>query len=296
MMADLAVLGHVVIDKVIDANGERIQLGGPPTYVSLAAGKLGKSVKAVTKVGGDFPREYISRLLELGVELEGMIVDGAETTRFVLDYRGPERSLSVGSVCVEIGPEDVSELPEAVLVAPVAGEVPPSVVSSIRADLMALDPQGYVREIVEGGRVLPKRWFDGAILRRLDVFKASEEELSLVTGEASPLWGLEKLVKLGVSVAIATRGNNGALLAVGRHRYSIPAWDVRDPLDTTGAGDVFMAGFLSECIGGEEPLWCASMGAAMSSCVVETLGPRIDASRGKVRRRADDIYNRVNEI
>jgi sugar/nucleoside kinase (ribokinase family) len=295
-MADLAVLGHVVIDEVIDAGGERTQLGGPPTYVSLAARKLRKSVKAVTKVGGDFPQEYISQLLELGVELEGMIVDGAETTRFVLDYRGTERRLSVRSICVEIEPGDVSELPEVVLINPVAGEVPPSVVSLIRADLMALDPQGYVRDIGEDGRVLPKRWFDGALLRRLDVFKASEEELSLVTGEANPLWGMDKLVTLGIAVVIATRGNEGALLAAGRRRFSIPACEVRDPLDATGAGDVFMGGFLSEHLDGEEPLWCASMGAAMASCVVETLGPRIDASRGKVRRRADDVYNRIKEL
>ena len=47
-MAGLAVVGHIAIDKIIVARGERSQLGGPPTYVSLVADALGRSIMAVT--------------------------------------------------------------------------------------------------------------------------------------------------------------------------------------------------------------------------------------------------------
>lgn len=295
-MADLAVVGHIAIDRIIDAEGERTQLGGPPTYVSLAARRLGKRVDVVTKVGDDIPDDFVSQLRMLRVDLEGMIVDGAETTRFVLDYRGADRLLSVGSVCKEISPEEVSELQEAVLIAPIVGEIPPSTVSQIDADLIALDPQGFVRELRDDGRVLPRHWFDGGLLKRLTVFKSSEWELRLITGEANALWGLEKVVRLGAKVALATRGRQGTLLATRRQSFRIPAFRVRNVLDPTGAGDAFAGGFLLEYLDGEEPLWCASVGAAAASCTVETFGARLDASVQEVRRRAEEIFNSAERI
>jgi sugar/nucleoside kinase (ribokinase family) len=295
-MADLAVVGHIAIDRIIDAGGERTQLGGPPTYVSLAARRLGKRVDVVTKVGEDIPDDFISRLRMLRVDLEGMIVDGAETTRFVLDYRGADRLLSVGSMCEEISPEEVSELQEAVLIAPIVDEIPPSTVSQIDADLIALDPQGFVREILDDGRVLPRYWFDGRLLKRLTVFKSSEWELKLITGEANALWGLEQVVRLGAKVALATRGRQGALLATRRQSFRIPAFRVRNVLDLTGAGDAFVGGFLLEYLDGEEPLWCASVGAAAASCTVETFGARLDASVQEVKRRAEEIFNSAERI
>jgi sugar/nucleoside kinase (ribokinase family) len=67
-------------------------------------------------------------------------------------------------------------------------------------------------------------------------------------------------------------------------------------LDPTGAGDAFISGFFSEYLDGEDHSWCASMGAAMASCVVETVGARIDASRKLVRERAENVYNRVVKL
>jgi sugar/nucleoside kinase (ribokinase family) len=296
LMADLAVVGHIAIDRIIDTEGERTQLGGPPTYVSLAARRLGKRVDVVTKVGEDIPDDFISQLRMLRVDLGGMIVEGAETTRFVLDYRGADRLLSVGSVCEEISPEEVSELQEAVLIAPIVGEIPPSTVSQIDVDLIALDPQGFVREIRDDGRVLLRHWFDGELLKRLTVFKSSEWEMRLITGEANALWGLKKVVRLGAKVALATRGRQGVLLATRRQSFRIPAFRVMNVLDPTGAGDAFVGGFLLEYLDGEEPLWCASVGAAAASCTVETFGAKLDASVQEVRRRAEEIFNSAERI
>lgn len=295
-MAGLTVVGHIAIDRVIDARGERVQLGGTPTYVATVTRRLGASIEAVTKVGKDIPKDFVSSLHEVGLDLEGMIVEEAETTRFVLDYRWADRVLSVSSVCDVIGPEDISERPEAVLIAPIVEEIPQSTVSCIQSDTIALDPQGFLREILEDGRIIPKHWSDERLLKRLTIFKSSEEELKLITGEANPLWGLEKLIRIGVDVAIATRGREGALLVTRRNRFSIPVLRLREELDPTGAGDAFMGGFISEYLHGEDLLWCASMGSATASCIVETLGAKIDSSIKEVRKRADEIYNNTKKL
>ncbi len=292
-MADFDVVGHVAIDEIITTMKERTQLGGPPSYVSLVAKSLGKSVSAITKVGSDIPDDFVSQLYELGVGLEGMIVDAAETTRFILDYRYAERRMFVGSVCEGIGPYDVSGLSEVVLLSPIVGEIPPLTVSSIDADLIALDPQGFVRDIRPDGLILPKRWFDESLLRRLTIFKSSEEELKIITGEANPLRGLNKIVGLGAEAALATRGGEGALLALDRGLYRIPPSNIGEALDLTGAGDAFIGGFFSEYLDGEEPSWCASMGAALASCVVETIGARIEASMKQIKERAEEVYEGV---
>jgi sugar/nucleoside kinase (ribokinase family) len=293
VMADFGVVGHVAIDKIITTMEERTQLGGPPSYVSLVTKRLGKSVSAITKVGSDIPDDFISQLDELGVGLEGMMVDTAETTRFILDYRSAERRMIVGSICEEIGPHDVSGLSEVVLLAPIVGEIPPATISSIDAELIALDPQGFVRDIRPNGSILPKRWFDESLLRRLTIFKSSEEELKIITGEANPVRGLNKIMGFGVEAAIATMGGEGALLAFNRGLYRISPLDIGEALDPTGAGDAFIGGFFSEYLEGEGPSWCASMGASLASCVVETKGTKIEASLKQIRERAEDVYNRV---
>ncbi|MFB0557881.1 MAG: carbohydrate kinase family protein, partial [Candidatus Bathyarchaeia archaeon] len=239
---------------------------------------------------------FVSQLRGLGVDLEGMTIDGAETTRFTLDYRWADRVLSVSSVCEEIGPEDVSGQPEAFLIAPIVEEIPQSTLSSIQADTIALDPQGFLREIREDGRIIPKHWSDEKLLKRLTIFKSSEEELKLITGEANPIWGLEKIIRIGAEVAIATMGREGALLATRRNRFSIPVLRLRKELDPTGAGDAFVGGFLMEYLNGEDSLWCASMGSAIASCVVETLGAKMDSSMKEVRKRAEEIYNNIERL
>jgi ribokinase len=222
-----------------------------------------------------------------------MIVDTAETTRFILDYRRAGRRMIVGSICEEIGPYDVSGIPEVVLLSPIAGEIPPLTSSSIDADLIALDPQGLVRDIRPDGSILPKRWFDESLLRRLTIFKSSEEELKIITGEADPIRGLKKIMGVGAEAAMATKGVDGAMLAFGGRFYRIPSSDVGKTLDPTGAGDAFIGGFFSEYLDGEGPSWCASMGAALASSVVETKGVKIEAGLKQIRERAEDVYDKV---
>lgn len=297
MMADLVVVGHIAIDRVITADGSRTQLGGPPTYVSLVARRLGLDIGVVTKVGGDLPSSFRWELREMGIDLQGRMVEDAETTRFILDYRGAERRLSVESVCDEIRPEDVRDPPEVVLIAPIVGEVPPSTASTLaEARFVALDPQGFVREIRRNGVVQPRRWFDPDLLERVNVYKSSWEELELVTGEIQPLRGLRKILDLGVEVAIATVGGQGALMLTEDGGFRIPVHGAVRIVDPTGAGDAFMGGFLSEYLNGEEAIWCAVMGAAVSSCIIETAGAVMDASNVEIRMRAEDLYGEVTRL
>jgi sugar/nucleoside kinase (ribokinase family) len=290
-MADLAVIGHMAIDKIISSEGMRNQLGGPPTYVALVARRLGRKIDVVTKVGDDMTDDLLSKASDLGIDLQGSIIEGAATTRFTLDYRKAERGLRVDSVCDEIGLEDVAGVSEAVIIAPIIGEISPATIACMEPDVIAMDPQGFLREILDNGSIRLRPWYNKEILRRVDIYKSSVNELELVTGESTPWKGLERILRQGAEIAIATKGVEGSLLATGGKRYSIPAFN-SITLDPTGAGDAFLGCFFIEYLDGKDPVWCVSMGSAIASFVVETTGAEINASMKEVTERAEDIFNR----
>lgn len=296
MKFEFAVLGHVAIDHVLTFEGCRVQLGGPPTYASLAAQRLDVALRAVTKIGEDMPKDLEDQLRGLGIDPERHISRGSRTTRFILDYRKPERRLSVINVCDEIGRVEASNLPMTVLIAPVIGEIRKEALGDLMGRSLALDPQGFTRRIGPNGLILPKSWYDEEILRHVEIYKSSLEELRLVTGAEDPWLGLWRIHELGVEAAIATMGERGSLLLTGGRRYLIPAYKVERVMDPTGAGDAFISGYLSEYLKGEDPLWCSSMGSSIASAVIETKGASIEASRNQLFERAEEVYNKILKL
>ncbi len=294
-MAKIAVIGHVAIDEIIDHNGERTQLGGPPTYISVAFGVLGDDIHPITKIGEDMPRDFLHRLDELGINAQRIVADGAETTRFVLDYTKANRGLGVESVCEEIGPDSIVDLPDAALITPIIGELSKDATDAIHSDVLALDPQGFLRSPQEDGSIKLRPWRDSELIGRLSLMKASKEELSLITGEAEPRKGLQRIIKLGASVAVATLGREGSIVSAGGRPLNVPAYK-SDSLDLTGAGDVFLGAFMSEYLEGEDPAWCACMGSAMASLIVETAGARVEAPKREASRRAEELVERVVRV
>jgi ribokinase len=295
-MTDYTVIGHIAIDRVITATEERVQIGGPPTYASLAAGVMGGEIEAITKVGSDIGADHISQLEWIGIKIRENIVKDASTTKFLLDYRVPDRRLNVEGVCVDILPCDVIEATEAVVLSPIVGEIPQKTYTAIDAEVLALDPQGFVREVHPDGAINLRDWYDEDLLQRIDVFKSSERELRSISQEIGCLKGLKKLTGLGVEVAIATKGAGGSTLMTDSGAFDVPSVEdlaVRDP---TGAGDVFMGCFFQTYLEGEDPIWCACMGSAMASGVVETVGPKTNLSMKEVKGRAEVVYDRVLRV
>jgi sugar/nucleoside kinase (ribokinase family) len=164
-MFDLVTVGHLAIDRIFSPKTVALKptLGGPPTYVSLSARRLGAEVSVISKVGGDFPEGYVTWLGANGVDVSGLKrVEGALTTRFILRYEDGERKLQVVSRAPSIFPEDIPPnlQAKAVHVAPIINEVLPETVGKLRkmVGVLSLDPQGFVRQIDEKGNVGLRRW------------------------------------------------------------------------------------------------------------------------------------------
>lgn len=299
-MFDLLTVGHFTIDRIISPKipTSETTLGGPPTYVSLAARKLDAKVSVISKVGGDFPGEYVMWLKANGVDLSGLKqVRAGSTTRFLLKYGKGGRQLQLKSQAPPISPEDVSGSlrAKAVHVAPIANELSQSVVDKLRGltDTLSLDPQGFVRRFDEKGNVELGRWEETGILRKIDVYKSSFSEIKAATGLTDLQLAVQKIHSYGPRIVMVTRGMKGSTLFFNEELYEIPACKPRVVMDLTGAGDAFIGTFLAEHVQGKDPAWCACVGSAASSFVVEGVGPAVFGEKKEIYARASEIYGKM---
>lgn len=299
---DLVTVGHFAIDYIYSpkATSAEPTLGGPPTYVSVAAAKLDARVSVISKVGEDFSKDYMEWLELNNVDLSGFKqVENALTTRFVLKYGSDwKRKLWLKALAPPVLAGDVpySLRAQAVHVAPIANELSEGIITKLRAstNILSLDPQGFVRRFNKQGKMSLKGWREQSVLKHVDVYKSSQEEIrKIVPKKADLKRSAETIRNLGVKIVIVTRGARGASLLFDNTFYNIPSCKSRVVLDSTGAGDAFIGAFLAEYIRGKDPLWSACVGSASASFVVEGLGPQRFGEREETYSRAREIYAKM---
>ncbi|MFL6447633.1 MAG: carbohydrate kinase family protein [Bryobacteraceae bacterium] len=98
-----------------------------------------------------------------------------------------------------------------------------------------------------------------AILRHVDIFFPNLPEAQKMTGEGSPTEILKRFSHAGVErVALKLGSQGSAFCDRGSTAFAKPP-NVR-PVDTTGAGDCFDAGFLEAWLSGKDPETCLLQG------------------------------------
>ena len=89
----------------------------------------------------------------------------------------------------------------------------------------------------------------GPCLEHTQVFLPSLAEAQELTGRQSPADVAEALLDAGVEVVGLKMGPEGSYVAAGDQRVTAPAYQI-DAVDGTGAGDAYVAGFLSAWLDG----------------------------------------------
>jgi len=116
-----------------------------------------------------------------------------------------------------------------------------------------------------------------ALLPMVDILLGNETEALEITGEATLDAALATLTKTSPVVAV-TRGAQGAVASDGTDTVIVPAEPVAHVDDTTGAGDLFAAGFLLG-LARERPLGdCLRLGALAAAEVISHTGARPQTS------------------
>ncbi len=300
-MFDLIVAGHLSIDSIFlpDRHVPFTCLGGSAAYASLAARRLDVSVSIISKVGEDFPKAYLWLLQKEGIDLSGIVnTKAALTTRFELKYDSSlsERNLHLKCRAPSITLGDLQKfaLADAVHIAPIANEIDYEVVENLkrRCEILSLDPQGLVRIFDLDGNMIYKELQDKRVLELTNIYKSSLKEIEAVTGFSDLKSAIKAVHDFGVETVIVTLGVKGAVLSVEGAIYNIPSYPPKKFVDPTGAGDVFIGSFIAEYLRDKEILWCACVGSAAASLVVEAAGPLSLGDKTEIFRRARWLHEK----
>jgi sugar/nucleoside kinase (ribokinase family) len=111
---------------------------------------------------------------------------------------------------------------------------------------------------------------------KIDILFVNEHELATLTGESDFETGVSA-VSSKVPVLVATRSAKGAIAVANCERAQVAAEPIDKVVDTTGAGDLFAAGFLTGHARGESLERCLRMGAICAAEVISHYGARPEA-------------------
>lgn len=111
----------------------------------------------------------------------------------------------------------------------------------------------------------------------IDILFANEHELAALTGLDDFDAGLASLAPQ-VPVVVVTRSEKGAVAVANGQRADVAAQPVAHVLDTTGAGDLFAAGFLFGHVRGRSLAESLKLGAICAAEVISHYGARPEAN------------------
>ena len=109
----------------------------------------------------------------------------------------------------------------------------------------------------------------------VDYIFPNEKEAAYYTGETDCAKMAEAFRRLGVRNAIVKAGADGCYVNGEEGVFHLPALPV-EVVDSTGAGDNFVAGFLSGVLDGEDLRACAERGRARASECISRMGASRD--------------------
>lgn len=111
---------------------------------------------------------------------------------------------------------------------------------------------------------------------QIDILFANEHELAALTGLDDFDAGLAQ-VAAKVPTVVVTRSENGAHAVSGGEHAQVPAEPISKVVDTTGAGDLFAAGFLFGHVRGRPLTECLTLGAVCAAEIISHYGARPEA-------------------
>eukprot|EP01037_Dinobryon_pediforme_P010059 gene10059-10128_t len=109
--------------------------------------------------------------------------------------------------------------------------------------------------------------------KAVDIVFANEAELTSLY-ETTNFDGALRAAAQENILAVVTRSELGAIVLDGGTRTVVPAFPIRALVDSTGAGDLFAAGFLAGLVRGKAHDFSARLGALAAAEIIQHIGAR----------------------
>ena len=270
--------------------------GGSGANTAVGVASLGARAGFIGKVRDDeLGRLYTRDLQAVGVAFAVPPAAGGPATArcFVLVTPDGERTMNTYlGASQHLGPEDVE--PHAVRAARIVyleGYLwdPPEAKKAFRKAMTIAHEAGNSVALTLSDPFCVDRYRDEflGLIREgsLDIVFANIHELKSLYQTADEAAALAALREEGV-VGVVTRSAEGALVVTREETRAVPAHPIQTLVDTTGAGDLFAAGFLAGLSSGLEHTDCARLGGVAAAEVIQHLGARPQTSLRDLARQA----------
>ena len=258
-----------------------LHVGGCAANAALDLAKLGIPVSLCCKVGDDLYGRFVyDTMAEAGVHSQGICRDPkTDTTTSVVcvNSQGERSFLYQPGSTAEFRLEDIPvSLLEKCGIVFVAGAM---LLSSFDGEPCAR----FLQDARSRGKItaMDTAWdFDDvwlpkikAALPYLDWFMPSVDEAAKLTGTSDPYDIADRLLAMGPRNVIVKLGKDGALLCPENGSKTVlPTYRSIKPVDTTGAGDAFCAGFLAGMAQGWDYTRCGRLANAVGTHCITAVG------------------------
>ena len=301
----IAIIGIINHDTITMANGQELHdLGGILYNTAVLANLVEETVSIlpISKIGADC-REMMRRIIDPydNVDSRGIVTAPDGTSRNTIRY--DENMEKVEQLTNHIAPIPLAQIEpymdsDAFLINFITGDdISRDVLREIRSrssGLIYLDVHNLCLGIDDEGYRFhrpPEQWDEW--MRLVDVVQLNEIEARLLTGRDMETDDDfveigNDILDLGPSIFIATRGRLGSVTVynVSGTRSSLvcPPQPIDQVIDTTGCGDAFAAGFLTDYMVTRDPISATRL-ANWTAGVNCTLAGLSEVDKFRVSRR-----------
>ena len=276
--ADRSALLYSHMGPALEASGGCA--GNTAAGVASFGGRAAFFGKVSNDTLGDIYRHDIRAQ---GVAFDTKPLNGKPPTARSMIFVTPDGERSMNTylgACVELGPEDVE--PDKAADAKVTyfeGYLwdPPRAKEAIRLTASHAHAAGREVSMTLSDSFCVDRYRDEFLdLMRsgtVDIVFANESEVKSLYQTASFETALE-LIRKDCKLAAITRSEKGSVIVSAAETEAVPAIELEKLVDTTGAGDLYAAGFLFGYTSGRSLRDCGRLGSLAAGIVIQQIGPR----------------------
>lgn len=290
-------LGNVTIDDVImyDGTVKMGCLGGDVIYATAAARLFIDDVRMIAPIGNDYPEQNIALLNKFGMNTSGFAVRNIPTHRNWVIYEKDGRRFWInrtdGNNFYQLSPlyadiPDDSQNASAYLILAMDLLAQADLISGLRKQdrFIVLDPQ---EDYILGNEDQLMK-----LIRMVDIFMPSEIEVYRLLGHKDYDRAVVEFQNAGCKRTVIKLGSEGCFIydSLKKIKDSIPCYKTK-AVDTTGAGDSFCGGFVSQFINTQDMKKSAVAGTIAASFAVEDFG-----AQGLMRTTREQAANRMREF
>jgi sugar/nucleoside kinase (ribokinase family) len=319
--------GGMRIDFVITADRQvhLREMGGNAIYSAVGARVWGASVGILSRVGQNYPPDWLSRLERAGIGTEGIRrVPGWQDMRTFYRYLDMETRSDTEPArhFAELGlalPEDlvgyVHSTPgqdslEFIPLAPRPEDLPRSYLRAKAAHLSPMElpahgalcatlaSRGLRVSLDPGERYMKPSLMEQvfSFLGCVDAFLPSEQEVQSMLGTGDPWQAALRFAEAGPRVVVIKAGRKGSFIYDARAggRWHVPAYPTA-VVDVTGAGDAYCGGFMVGYRETADPLLAGCYGTVSASFVLQGFGAlyALQFSRAQAEARLEKLRGQV---